>query len=88
MTEDYRTRLHEARIGAGLSQRALAERIGCSDSTISLVETGQRELGAGKLIGWAEACGVSLDWVAGTGRPRAAPADDALQLDLELGVTA
>lgn len=64
MTEGYRARLHQARTDAGMSQRGLAERIGCSDSTISQVETGQRELTASKLFAWCEACGVSLDWIA------------------------
>lgn len=85
---DYRTRLHEARLGAGLSQRDLAARIGCADSTVSNVELGHRDLGAPKLIAWAHACRVSLDWVAGEPQPPLPAGDDDVQLDLELGVTA
>lgn len=61
----YHDRLRRARLDAGLEQRALAELVGCSPSTISAVETGKQELGALRLFRWAAACGVSLDWVAG-----------------------
>jgi ribosome-binding protein aMBF1 (putative translation factor) len=37
--EGYRARLHQARTDAGMSQRELAKRIGCSNGTISQVET-------------------------------------------------
>lgn len=62
--EGYRARLHQARTDAGMSQRELAKRIGCSNGTISQVETEHRELTASKLFAWADACQVSLDWVA------------------------
>lgn len=62
--EDYRGRLHAARAAAGLSQRDLAERIGCSHSTVGQIETGARHLTAPTAFRWAAACGVSLDWIA------------------------
>jgi transcriptional regulator with XRE-family HTH domain len=36
--------LREARVAAGLTQRALAQRLGCPTSRISRVELGQRRL--------------------------------------------
>lgn len=61
----YHDRLRRARLSAGLDQRALAQAIGCSPSTISATETGKHELGSTRLILWAVACGVSLDWIGG-----------------------
>lgn len=63
-TIDYHDRLRRARIQAGMDQRTLAGRIGCSPSTVSAVEAGKQELGALRLFAWATACAVSLDWIA------------------------
>lgn len=79
MPQDYRQRLHEARLEAGLTQRELAQRIDCAHTTVSVVESLQRHLGAPKLFAWAEVCGVSLDYVA-HGAPTGADSPRVLEV--------
>lgn len=50
--------LAETRAGAGLSQRAVAVRLGRSPSHVHMIETGRRRLDALELFRFALACGV------------------------------
>lgn len=52
--------LREIRGEAGLSQVALARRIGRPQSFVSKYETGARRLDIGELFGICAACGVTL----------------------------
>ena len=61
-----RTRAHralletliEVRVGAGLSQRDLAERLELPRSYVSKIETGERRVDPVECVAWAEACGA------------------------------
>jgi transcriptional regulator with XRE-family HTH domain len=64
LSGQLRARLKQIRLDAGLSQRALADQIGVSVSTISMVEGGTRDTAVGNLEAWARACGARLDVVA------------------------
>jgi len=50
--------LREMREKAGLSQRELAERLGCPQITVHRVEVNTRRVDVAELYVWAEACGV------------------------------
>lgn len=52
--------LRQARIKAGLTQSALAEAIGCSQSDISRIESGQRDITLERLKAIAVALGVPV----------------------------
>lgn len=52
-------RLREWRLGAKLSQRALAERLKKPYSYVFKSETGERRIDPMELSRWARACGVS-----------------------------
>lgn len=56
-------RLKQARKAAGLSQAALAKRVGTGQSTIGSIENG-RNHGSGFLVSIARALGISPDWLA------------------------
>jgi transcriptional regulator with XRE-family HTH domain len=75
ISEPLRARLKQVRKDAGLSQRALADRIGVSMSTISMVESGSRDPAAGALEAWAAACGAKLEVVV------EGPAREGLSVD-------
>jgi len=64
---DVGARIERARVAAGLSQRALADATGISQSTLSRVISGQRAAKVPELmaIGWAT--GVTVAELAGTG---------------------
>jgi Zn-dependent peptidase ImmA (M78 family)/transcriptional regulator with XRE-family HTH domain len=64
---DVGARIERARVAAGLSQRALADTTGISQSTLSRVISGQRTAKVPELlaIGWAT--GVTIAELAGTG---------------------
>lgn len=67
MTADVGARIERARVAASLSQRALADATGISQSTLSRVISGQRAAKVPELmaIGWAT--GVTVAELAGTG---------------------
>lgn len=52
--------LRQARIKAGLTQSALAEAIGCSQSDISRIESGQRDITLERLKAIAAVLGVPV----------------------------
>jgi transcriptional regulator with XRE-family HTH domain len=54
-------RVKQRRLEFGLSQDALAERAGISNSFLSDLETGKRNVGAETLLDLGRAMGVSLD---------------------------
>lgn len=56
-------KIYLCRKKAGLSQDALAERLGVSRQAISKWETGESVPDTGKLLPLANALGVSLDWL-------------------------
>lgn len=81
----FRARLAEAMSEAGLSQSALARRIGVDRSTISqaLGDDGTRMPGAFVVSACAQALGVSADWLLGlSDRPESAAALSAASLSL------
>jgi transcriptional regulator with XRE-family HTH domain len=61
------TRIELARMAAGLSQRALADTTGISQSTLSRVISGQRPAKVPELVVIAWATGVTVAELAGTG---------------------
>jgi transcriptional regulator with XRE-family HTH domain len=67
MTADVGARIERARMAASLSQRALADATGISQSTLSRVISGHRAAKVPELmaIGWAT--GVTVAELAGTG---------------------
>lgn len=61
-------RIRECRKAAGLTQKALAPRIGCSFQQLQKYETGQNRVAASRLCAIADALGVSvLFFFAGAG---------------------
>ncbi len=63
-------RLRRARRYAGLEQTDLADLTGISRATISNYERGETAPLKPYLKLWADACGVDLDWLSGTGPTR------------------
>ena len=62
---------------AGLSQEALAERLGVSRQAVSKWETGEAMPEAGKLAALAAALGVSVDWLLSEDEPEELRAQSA-----------
>lgn len=56
-------KIYDCRKKAGLSQEALAEKLGVSRQAVSKWETGESEPEIGKLKRLAEVFGVSVDWL-------------------------
>ena len=56
----FREALREWREEAGLSQRAMAERLGRSLAWVNRSETGGRRMDALEWFDWLDACGVGL----------------------------
>ena len=52
--------LFQLRVGAGLTQQELAQRLKIPQSTISKVESGQRKIDLVELKIWCEAAGFTL----------------------------
>ena len=67
-------KIYLCRKKAGLSQDALAERLGVSRQAISKWETGESVPDTGKLMPLANALGVSLDWLLSEDGPEEAAA--------------
>ena len=65
-------KIYLCRKKAGLSQDALAERLGVSRQAISKWETGESVPDTGKLLPLANALGVSLDWLLSEDGPEEA----------------
>lgn len=59
---EFGARLKAARARAGLSQKELALKAGVSQSNLSELE--KSGLGSAKVVALAEACGVSVRWLA------------------------
>jgi len=57
--EVLRQRLVQSRIDAGLTQVALAKKLGKGQSFVSKVETGERYLDVLQFVLWCEACEAS-----------------------------
>ena len=64
---DVGSRIERARVAAGLSQRALADATGISQSTLSRVISGQRPAKVPELIAIGWATGATMAELAGTG---------------------
>ena len=64
---DVGARVERARVAGGLSQRALADQTGISQSTLSRIISGQRAAKLPELVVIARATGVTLGELAGTG---------------------
>ena len=63
--ETFGQRLGRLREDAGLSQSALARRVGISQSAVSQIEAGDRSPSYGMLVQLADALGVSIAYVVG-----------------------
>lgn len=74
--EAFGQRLAELREGAGLSQSALARRIGASQSAVSQIEAGERSPSYGMLVQFAEALGVSMAYLVGAEVEKLTPAEE------------
>ena len=84
----FRARLGEAMADAGLSQSALARRVGVDRSTLSqlLADEGERLPRADTAAAMAAALQVSLDWLMGL-RQEAEPAADILDQTVEIATS-
>jgi transcriptional regulator with XRE-family HTH domain len=58
--ETFQAMLAEARTGKGITQAALAARLGCPQSLISKVERGERRLDVPEFMTWALALGLDV----------------------------
>lgn len=56
-------RIKSARLSAGLSQKALADKIGISDAALSKIESGLNNPSRQTVISISNALGVSLHWL-------------------------
>ena len=74
-TETFGQRLARLRDAAGLSQSAMARRIGVSQSAISQIEAGDRSPSYGMLVQLAEALGVSMPYLVGAEVEQLSPAE-------------
>jgi transcriptional regulator with XRE-family HTH domain len=74
-TETFGQRLARLRDAAGLSQSAMARRIGVSQSAISQIEAGDRSPSYGMLVQLAEALGVSMPYLVGAEVEELSPAE-------------
>lgn len=66
-TADVGARIERARVAASLSQRALADATGISQSTLSRIISGQRPVKVPELVAIGWATGVTVAELAGTG---------------------
>ncbi len=63
------SRISEARTRAGLTQTALADRVGMERTQLVRVERGERKVTVGELAGIAGELGVPIDWFISDGPP-------------------
>lgn len=61
--KDIGARIRELRKKKGLSQLELAEKVGCSETHLSNIETGSAKMGVDIAIRIAEYFDVSTDWI-------------------------
>ena len=71
-------KIYYCRKKAGMSQEALAARIGVSRQAVSKWETGEAEPELGKLRLLAEAFGVSADWLLSEAEPQPEPSAEVI----------
>lgn len=74
--ENFGKRLERLREDAGLSQTALAKRVGVSQSSISQMEAGERSPSYAMLVELAEALGVSAAYLVGASVEQLTPAEE------------
>jgi transcriptional regulator with XRE-family HTH domain len=74
--ESFGERLERLREDAGLTQSALARRIGTSQSAISQIEAGDRSPSYGMLLQLADALGISLAYLVGAPVERLSPEEE------------
>ena len=74
--ENFGERLARLREDAGLSQSALAKRVGASQSAISQMEAGDRNPSYAMLAQLAEALGVSTAYLVGAAVEQLSPAEE------------
>lgn len=74
--ETFGARLSRLREDAGLSQSALARRIGVSQSAVSQMEAGDRSPSYGMLVQLAEALGVTMPYLVGAAVEQLTPAEE------------
>ena len=74
--ESFGERLARLREDAGLSQSALARRIGASQSAVSQIEAGERSPSYGMLMQLAEALGVSVAYLVGADVENLSPLEE------------
>ena len=67
LTTDVGALIERARLAAGLSQRALADVTGISQSTLSRIISGQRPVKMPEVVAIAWATGLTVAQLAGTG---------------------
>lgn len=72
-------RIKEMRISRGLSQKALASRIGVSDAAVSKIESGTNNPADRTIMLIADVLGVSESWLrTGEGDPEPKPVSSAM----------
>ncbi len=78
--------LRRARVAAGFSQRALAERFGCDKTLISAYENGRREPGADQLLRLLAAASARVEVTSSVdaGRDAAAQLEQVAALAMAL----
>src|SRR2546422_45336 len=74
--ETFGERLARLREDAGLSQSALARRVGVSQSAISQMEAGDRSPSYGMLLQLADALGVSVAYLVGADVEQLSPVEE------------
>ncbi|WP_299076425.1 helix-turn-helix transcriptional regulator [uncultured Paraglaciecola sp.] len=62
-----------------ITQKQLADRLGCSQANIALIESGRQDIGVRKLHGWCQQLGVSLVDII----PDAIPAEYSMWLGVK-----
>ena len=58
--EAFQALLATARKGQGVTQAALAAKLGCPQSLVSKIERGERRLDVPEFVSWAKALGVDV----------------------------
>lgn len=77
-TEALRRQLRHAREAAGLTRRALGDRLGITENQVFRIEKGARSTSIERAQEWLVACGFSVETVSITEPERAALAAAAL----------